>query len=424
LAASVSVPARTLLRRPLTLSFGVSVAIQLLNVLTGILLARTLGPAVRGELATVVLWPAVIAAVGSLGVADAATYYAARGTIAHARLIWTTIAVTLVQSAALVGAGAIALPLVLGSKSDLVVEQSLLYLAYIPFHLLSLALMGILNGLHRFRAFHAARLLYAVSTAAALVLVAAGSELTTERIVVVYIAGTVLTAAGAAAAVFRHRRPRPEADRATGRTLVGFGVRSHASSITSLFNERLDLLVISLFLAPAKLGLYVVAVTLTSLTSLAATSVSLVAMPSVARLDGDARADAARRYLLLTVAAAAAISLPAAVFAPQLIRLFFGADFVPASTAARILLVAAVVLAAARTLEALLKGLGRPLAAASAELTGLAVTAGALAVLLPPFGITGAAVASLVAYGAVAAIALARTRHALNLPVSRLFSLR
>ena len=55
-------------RHPVTLSLAASVAIQGLNVLTGIVLARTLGPAGRGELAAVMLWPSILAAVGSLGV--------------------------------------------------------------------------------------------------------------------------------------------------------------------------------------------------------------------------------------------------------------------------------------------------------------------------------------------------------------------
>jgi hypothetical protein len=64
-------------RGPLFASFGASSAIQLANIATGVLLARLLGPHDRGEFAAVILWPSILAAVGSLGVPDATTFYTA-----------------------------------------------------------------------------------------------------------------------------------------------------------------------------------------------------------------------------------------------------------------------------------------------------------------------------------------------------------
>src|SRR4051794_10435156 len=49
----------------LSLSLFASAAVQALNVVTGTLIARTLGPHGRGELTTVLLWPFAIAAVGN-----------------------------------------------------------------------------------------------------------------------------------------------------------------------------------------------------------------------------------------------------------------------------------------------------------------------------------------------------------------------
>jgi len=47
-------------------------------VLTGILLARTLGPRGRGELAAAILWPTLIMTLGTLGMTEAITYHTAR----------------------------------------------------------------------------------------------------------------------------------------------------------------------------------------------------------------------------------------------------------------------------------------------------------------------------------------------------------
>ena len=57
-------------RRAVVFSLLTSGGVLAVNVLTGILLARTLGPGGRGELAALLLWPSMLVLVGSLGVGD------------------------------------------------------------------------------------------------------------------------------------------------------------------------------------------------------------------------------------------------------------------------------------------------------------------------------------------------------------------
>jgi O-antigen/teichoic acid export membrane protein len=195
---------------------------------------------------------------------------------------------------------------------------------------------------------------------------------------------------------------------ALARDLFRFGIRSHVSFVATSLNERFDQLVVSIVLAPVSLGMYVVAATLTSLTSLVGSTVSILALPELARLRDDAaRAALARRLGLITLACASAVTLPVLLLAPVLLRTAFGPAFADAATPARILLVGAIALTTARLLGSILKGLGLPLQAAGGELCALAVTLPTLAILLPALGLVGAAIASLAAY-TTAALWLAR----------------
>src|SRR5580658_6318640 len=54
------------------------VAILALQAATGILTARTLGPAGRGELAAMILWPLFVASVTTLGVPNSLIYHLRR----------------------------------------------------------------------------------------------------------------------------------------------------------------------------------------------------------------------------------------------------------------------------------------------------------------------------------------------------------
>jgi O-antigen/teichoic acid export membrane protein len=390
---------RSSVASPLSTSLLTSSAVQGLNVLTGILLARALGPQGRGELTAVLLWPLLLAAVGSLGVTESATYYAARSATPPGTLLGTILALGAAQSAVLVSIGAVVVPAVLSSHSTSTVNSARLFLTVIPFSLLNLYLMGLLNGLQRYGWFQALRLLVIAGTATGILICRLAGVLTVRTAVLVYLASNVLTLAVAAVGIVRSTTGDLGFDRGVLRALLFYGLKSHSSNVPSMLNERIDQLVISIFLAPARLGLYVIAVTMTSVTNLVGTSVSYVALPAIARLEsGEERTTAARRFIVFTLLLSAVVTIPFIFFTGPLITLFFGQAFHSATNVCRVLLLAAVVLSTTRAVGAILKAINRPLDAGIAETLALAVTAAALATLLPTLGIMGAGVASLLAY--------------------------
>jgi O-antigen/teichoic acid export membrane protein len=396
-------------------SFATSGAIQGLNVLTGVLLARNLGPSGRGELAAILLWPGLFVTVGSLGVDDSIAYHTARRTAPVRAIVGTAATLWAVQSAVVVAVGAALVPLVLGHYGSHATYLALLYLASTPLLLVVAYVMSLLRGLQRFGAFQVLRLSQVVVTAAGLVVFAGLASLSVGGAVAVYVGSYTVVGAAALVLLRRAHAQRPTFDRGLARALFGFAVRSHTSNVSSLFNERLDQLMISVFLAPVQLGLYVVAVTITSLTSLVGQSVSMVALPLVAaEQPGPARAAMVRRYVRLTIFGATALTVPVIALTPQVIDVFFGDAFAPAVVVTRVLLLAAVVLTTTRLVQSMLKAAGRPLDAGVSEFVALVATVAALAVLLPWLGILGAGIASLLAYSVSAVWTFSRASSALG----------
>jgi O-antigen/teichoic acid export membrane protein len=410
--------------RALGTSFAVSGAIQLLNVVTGILLARTLGPTDRGALAAALLWPMLLGAIGLLGVMEAATYHAARRSAPVAALVGSGLALVLAQSIIFTAAAALLLPIVLNNQSSEALEASRIFLLYIPLNMTILFLAGFLNGRRRYGHFQILRILVIVATTALLAALAIREELTVTHAVIAYLLASALTLA--LTVVFVQRETGTlRFDRRVARGLFRYGIRSHASTISSQFNERLDQVVISIFLTSRSLGIYVVAVTLTSATYLVGMSVAWVVLPQVAPLDpGPTRTTIARRFVQLTLIGSFLISLPIALLAEPLIRLTFGDAFLPATGPTRLLLLAVILLSVNRVLEAILRAVGRPLDAGVAELIALGTTLGGLAVLVPFFDLMGAAGASLVAYGVASAWMSQRVSRALDIPVREMLAVR
>jgi O-antigen/teichoic acid export membrane protein len=197
--------------------------------------------------------------------------------------------------------------------------------------------------------------------------------------------------------------------------MLAYGWRSQLSTISNLLNERVDQLVISIVLAASSLGLYVVAWTMTGLSYMIGYSVMYAALPRVAQAESEQELRArAHQYVFLTFAATVAVTIPVLLLAPEILRIAFGSDFVKATGVTRVLLIASIALGTGRVLEAVLKGVNRPLHAGLSEGAGLVVTAVGLGALLPTMGLMGAAITSLVAYSVTAWVALVLTNRAIG----------
>lgn len=416
--------------RPLAGSFAATGVIQLVQAVIAVLLARSLGPTGRGELAAVILWPTLLSTIGCLGIYPAATYFAAR-TSHLGVLVGSTLAFLFVDALILVGIGLAILPLVLSSHDPHVVYDGQIFLVfYIPLTLLAVTMMSILNGLHRFGWFQALRLLIYVMTLILLITFALFDRVSIGTATVAYAVGYGLTAVLGAAVVFRASWGTIAVEFAYIRKLLAFGLKSQLSVGMWNLNERGDQLVISAFFAPASLGLYVVAVTMTSLTTVIGFSAALVALPLVARIsDRGERRSTVQALVGATLVCAILATIPIFLLEPYLIELLFGEDFSGATTVGRVLLIAAIFFGLNRMLEATLQAVDRPLESSIGESIALVVTALGLVVLLPALGILGAGITSLLAYASSACFLVRRVTRALEispaglLPTRRTFSL-
>ena len=416
-----SIVASTPIRRALTLSFGASIAVQAMNVMTGVLLARTLGPEGRGALAAVLLWPTMLAMVLGLGVSDAVTFHIAREGVAAGAVLGSGLALAVVQAAACCAIGAAIIPLVLSHYDAATVRAAYVFLAFIPANLITLTLMSALNGLQRFTEFQALRVAIIAMTCLSLIGLRVIDNLTVLNAALVYVGATAIAGAIAGACLARGPMSRPSVSPAVARSLVGYGVKSQTGNVTGLMNERLDQLVISAFLAPARLGLYVAAVAISSLIHIVGSSVALAAFPVVAKLrDAGARRQAVRRFVQLALICSVAVAIPLMLAVPVLIDVFFKDQYSGAAGVSRVLILAAVVLSTNRAIAACLRAVDRPLDTGIAEVLALAVTVMGLAALLPAMGIMGAALVSLLAYCVSTAWMVRQAGRALDVSPLRL----
>jgi O-antigen/teichoic acid export membrane protein len=104
-----------------------------------------------------------------------------------------------------------------------------------------------------------------------------------------------------------------------------------------------------------------------------------------------------RRMLWVTALGAVAIGLLGVVIVP----FAFGSAFQDAVPLLAVLMPAALILGMNDILSTAFQGVGRPDITSKGELIGLVVTVAGLSALLPRYGVLGAALASLLAYGSI-----------------------
>jgi O-antigen/teichoic acid export membrane protein len=320
----------------------------------------------------------------------------------------------------LVVIGAVVVRLTLTRYGSTTLTMGYVSLATIPVYLGTSIGTAALQGLEAMTAFNVVRALVYITPAAGLLAFYVSHSLTVPTATYCYIAGWAVPMIASLVALERRRMLRFDFERETLKSLFAYGIRSQTAFVTQTLIQRLDQLVISIVLGATSLGIYVVAVTLTSGANLIASTVGLVAFPRVAAIgDLGERAVQARRYLMIATVLSVLVVAPMFLFTPQLLNLFFGHSFVKGTGVCRALLVASLFLALSFLLTSLLRGLGRPLDVGIAGAVGLAITVVLLGALLPTMGLMGAAVASLVAYAVTAAMMLARVSRALDVSIAR-----
>lgn len=375
----------------------------------GVLSARLLGPAGKGEYALVVLAGALLGLIGSSGIQFWAVRELARpGGVRpvadvlrrHLRRATSIMAGLTVVSLPILATAGLATP-------TMVVATGLLAMAMTA----STLHLAVPTGLLHMRVVAATTLAGGLSFIAWVVaLDLLGSASVTAAVVGVAVSHLVMVG------LLRRRLslPRPtRADDAELRTAYGgavrFGLAANASELSSLAAFRFDIVLIGLLLTSTDVGYYAVAVSLAEMLWLVPDGVTQVVLPYAAR--NPDRRDT-RRVIGLTVVVTAAAGLALCLLGEVAIRLAFGPSFAPAASALIPLVIASVAMGAWKVLAAEMVGRGRPGVRAASALSGLGLMVAADLMLIPRLGIVGAGLASAIGYlGSVVHILLAMRRR-------------
>ncbi len=386
-----------------------------LGILTSILAARMLGPVGRGEYAAIIIWPMGIVMLFSFGMNQAIAFNVAQRAFTLSEVVAAATTIGLIQSAFTIIVGLLIVPHALAHYSPTVQHLGTVFVLVTPALIFSGYPANLFQGLPDLLRFNLIRITAQFTFFAGLVALYFTSRGTLRSVISWQVLGYIAALSVGLVMAWHTLRPRLRWSKAAIPSLLHFGFRTQATNLSSYFNQRIDQLILSLFVPPQQLGFYAVAVTLSTAVTVFPQAAGIV---TFSRGSGQGREDAVAtighsfRASLVWLLLCCTVLY---VLAPFLIRLVFGAAFDGSILACRILLPGALMIGLNQVLYNGASALGRPGLPSIAEGVSMAVTAIGLYSLVPHYGYIGAAVVSSVAYTVSFLLMLTLTHRLLKL---------
>lgn len=381
-----------------------------LNVVTGILSARLLGAEGRGVFAAVSFWPQLLGAIAIGGMPVAIVYLGRKFPQAYPALARASLGLGAIATLLATVIGLIIVPRMLESQGPEVATLGAVCTLFVFVnigHMVCRQLLVARQSYRRFNlacwmpsftflvallALHAAGRLDAWTAAVAVS--ASGLPVLIWLVWVVLKAGPLEPARGDGAV--------PDDAGAPGlagmiRELWRFGLRGTPGEVVMVLGQHIDRLILVALVAPAELGLYVVALSFSRLLLILQVSTSAVLLPSMAGRDRDDLKWLHDRAFWITMVGAGAAAGVAIIAGGPALRLFYGAEFEGARPIFQLLIIEAALACVAQVTSHLFQVIDRPGVPSTIQVCSFALALAGCAILVPTHGALGAAMAMLIA---------------------------
>ncbi|HEY1464857.1 MAG TPA: oligosaccharide flippase family protein [Terriglobales bacterium] len=362
-----------------------------LNAVTGVITARVLHAAGRGEQSAMALWPAFLVNATSLGLPSSLTYHLRRVRDSGKQLVGTAFLIGFFVSILTTTVVYWAMPYMLSQYSPKVIFYARVFLLTMPVSTLMLLARSTFEGHQKFSISIVTQLCIPSVNVLGLTLLWLCHWLTPFTSAAVYAFNIFPITAWLGYRLIKLYSPEFPRTFRYFKDLMSYGIRALGIDLCITLSAYVDQAFVVKLLSPADMGAYVVALSASRILNFCQASVVMVLLPKAASLPAEEAiklsARAARLSMLLTSMAA----FVAVVFAPFALQLLYGNGFQQSVPVIRILLAEVTISGTVSVLAQAAMGMGRPGVIAILQGAGLGLLIPLLSVLVPRYGITGAA---------------------------------
>ncbi len=371
-----------------------SMAIMMINMATGMITARMLGPEGRGVLASVILWPQFLSFVTTFGLSSALLFNVKKTPEQEGDLYYASLLLSGFTGLFAVVIGVTFIPFWMHNQTSaaVIVAQCLMLVS--PFMHLYFLNTAFFRAQEQFHLFNRMRYIIPLTTLLILLVLMFVEQLTPFTAGIAYFAPYVPLTLWT---LFYQRnslqRPRWIELRSSIKRITKYGLGSYGIDLMGNMILYMDQIILVSLLAPGPLGLYVVAVSLSRMVNVFSSSIIMVLFPKASGLSDKNAALLTLRVFKLSTSFALIGASVIMLVAPLVIRLLYGDLFLESIPVFRLLLLEVVVGGAALVLGQAFMAAGKPLILTLSQAIGIVLVIPLMYVLVPRYGLTGAGIA-------------------------------
>jgi len=366
-----------------------------LQAATGILTARELKPWGRGELAAMILWPLLVASVTTLGVPSSLIYFLRYRPEERDRLIANGFLMAAGLGLAAAALTTVLLPLCLRQYSPPILHAAEWFLITVPICSMTLAGRAVLEASHDFFASNAIQTLTPFATLIGLLFFLSLRHFSPYTAAIAYIAASIPTFWIMVSRVRRVCAKPGRTQFPIMKLILGYGIRSYGIDLLGTLALYIDQVLVIGLLSPGAMGSYVVVLSLSRMLNLFQNSVVMVLFPKAAGRPVQEVVEMTGHSVRISGLVTALCAVLVCLTGPFLLRVLYGSEYVAAAAALRILVLEVVLSGATFVLAQAFMALDRPGIVTVLQALGLSLSIPLMLLLIPRFGIYGAAISLL-----------------------------
>lgn len=399
-----------------------NILVLFINVATGIITARLLGPDNKGVQAAIILWPGLLISLSMIGLPTALLYYIKK-TNERTGAFLTAALVLGVSASLITGAvGIFFVPLWLDNYSVQTVHIAQIYMLFVPIAVLNNIFTSVSQATGNFHIFNGLKLLQPSVSLTILLLLALTNTLTAGSAAFAFMCPSIPAFFWLWLFIRRLYRFSFSYFSEVCSKLLSYGVRSYSGDILAIASSQLDKIVVVSLLSPASMGLYTVAFSLAKMLVVFESAVGSVLLPRIiGQPVSEVRLLLGRAIRVSTLATSIAAAILMSV-GPFLINLFYGDAFEGAIIVFWILAIDSVIGGMATLLDQIFYALGKPEIMIFRHTISLAVAIPGMLILGGKFGISGVAAAVLLESIVMTVLTLTAFPTLLKIPAPSLWA--
>ncbi|MGL5940204.1 MAG: oligosaccharide flippase family protein [Waterburya sp.] len=366
-----------------------------INVATGVITARFLGAAGRGEQAAIIMWPQFLAYTLTLGLPTATIYnfknHPNRKSELFAAILFLGTGLGLIAATV----GIIFIPSWMSQYSPEVITVAQIFMLFAPTELLISIFTTALEAEEKFTLANQLRYIAPLLTLILLLVLVFCQLMTPVTAGLSYLLPSLLVFLVVLSYFWRYFQPRLTGIVFACKLLLSYGLRSYGIDLLGTLSFRLAQALVVGLLTPSALGLYTVALSVSRMLDILQSSIVVVLLPKATALPLPEVIKLTSKVARISTFLSCLASLLAIIFSPILLQLFYGSEFLDAVMILRILLIEVAISGLTWILAQSFMALGKPSVVTILQGVGLGLSFPMMLILIPQYGMVGAGLALL-----------------------------